>query len=318
MVLTQGRTHLYVDQLENGRSRLRVESADGHVTYPACATSYPLPLIEAIFRVRGRAVCDDILRDEDPLYVELDLRYGLLAFLAEEDFAGRRLLDFGCGTAASTMAIARILPDTEIVGVDLHQELIDVARLRAKHRNIDARFEVSPGPAALPDLGCFEYVVLHAVYEHLLPDERPELLRLLWAALEPGGVLFLHATPNRWFPVERHTTGLPGLNYLPDRAACWAAHRYSRRFGRQGSWDELLRRGIRGATRKEILFHLNGVKLLRPSRLGCRDEADIWLACTMTRNPRWFRRPAHLAFKGYRLLTGREATPSLTIAVRKP
>ena len=317
VVLGNETTRLKVEPTGRNRFLLCVEASGGHVTYPVCETGCPLSLIEAIFRVRGSAVCDDILRDENPNYVALDLRYGLLAFLDETDFAGRRLLDFGCGTGASTMNLARMLTDTELVGVDLVPELIDVARLRADHHGVATRFEVSPRPDTLPDVGRFDFVVMHAVYEHLLPGERSTLLRTLWETIEPGGVLFLHATPNRWFPIERHTTGLPGLNYLPDRAACWASHRFSRRFGREGTWEELLRRGIRGATRKEILVPLEGGQLLKPCRLGCRDEADIWFRCATARNPRWFKRLAHVLFKSYKLTTGKEGTQSITIAVRK-
>jgi hypothetical protein len=143
------------------------------------------------------------------------------------------------------------------------------------------------------------------------------LLRQLWASLETGGVLFLHATPNRWYPLEQHTTRLWGLNYLPDPVAFRAAHRFSRQFGRSGSWEELLRRGIRGATRGEITRILEEGTVLRPSRLGCRDDVDIWYAESMTRNPRRFKVWMRAAFKFYGRITGWSPTPGVTIALMK-
>jgi 2-polyprenyl-3-methyl-5-hydroxy-6-metoxy-1,4-benzoquinol methylase len=308
-----------VEELGGGRRRVTVHPSDraAFVTHRHCETGYPPELIERLFAIRGRAVCDDILRDEDPNYVELDVTYGLFAYLDQAAFAGKRLLDFGCGSGATTVVLARLLPETEIVGVDLETDLVDAARLRARHRGVAARFAISPSPERLPDVGGFDFVVLHAVYEHLLPVERPRLLRQLWASLETGGVLFLHATPNRWYPLEQHTTRLWGLNYLPDPVAFRAAHRFSRQFGRSGSWEELLRRGIRGATRGEIARTLEGGIVLRPSRLGCRDEVDIWYAESMTRNPRRLKVWMRAAFKFYGGITGWSPTPGVTIALRK-
>jgi 2-polyprenyl-3-methyl-5-hydroxy-6-metoxy-1,4-benzoquinol methylase len=308
------------EELGDGRRRLTVYPTDpgAFVTYPRCETGYPLELIERMFEVRGRSICDDILRDEDPSYVELDATYGLFAYLDPKRFTGKRLLDFGCGSGAATVVLARLLPETDIVGVDLDEDLIELARLRARHRGVDTRFLVSPAPDRLPDVGEVDFVVLHAVYEHLLPAERPRLLRQLWSLLKPGGNLFLHATPNRWYPLEQHTTRIWGLNYLPDRLALRAAHRFSRQFGRTGSWEQLLRRGIRGATRGEILRTLGDARLLRPCQLDCLDEIDIWYAQSMLRNPRSLKSAIRIGFKLYAGVTGRVPTPSLTIALERP
>jgi hypothetical protein len=43
----------------------------------------------------------------------------------------------------------------------------------------------------------------------------------LWRQLRLGGILFLNQTPHRYYPLEHHTTGLPLLNYLPERAVRW-------------------------------------------------------------------------------------------------
>ena len=90
------------------------------------------------------------------------------------------------------------------------------------------RFELSPSGSELPpDIGSFDYVILSAVWEHLLPAERPVITRLLWNALRPGGALLINQTPDRWSPFEHHTTGLWGINYLPDRLACYVARHFA-------------------------------------------------------------------------------------------
>jgi hypothetical protein len=63
------------------------------------------------------------------------------------------------------------------------------------------------------------------------------VLEQIWAVLNPGGIFFLNQTPFRFFPREAHTTGLPGLNYLPDRPALRAARRFSKRVSPDQSFE---------------------------------------------------------------------------------
>jgi hypothetical protein len=123
--------------------------------------------------------------------------------------------------------------------------------------------------------------MLSAVFEHLLPTERKALLPALWRLLEPGGVMFLDETPARWFPMETHTTGLPLINYLPDRVAERYARRFSRRLRRDATWQEMQRDGIRGASVKEILYLLSAGEdqpiLIEPRRLGVKGSLDLWI-----------------------------------------
>src|SRR4029450_2941918 len=139
----------------------------------------------------------------------------------------------------------------------------------------------SPDPNSLPGgIGPFDFVVFSAVYEHLLPAERRILPPLIWRGLSPGGPLFLHETPFRWSPVETHTTGLPLINYLPDRLAHRVACRFSKRVAPGASWQDLLRDGIRGGTTREILDILaqadRRVEPLTPCRQGVQDHIELW------------------------------------------
>src|SRR3954447_12384488 len=149
---TDARVH--VEPLDNGRSRVVVDAAPGaFVSKRECDTGYPQALIERILEVKGPAyLCDEIAREEDPQYLALFLRYGLLGFVPREEFSGARLLDFGSGSGASTVILSRMFPETEIVGVELEPDFVDIARRRADHyglRNFD--FLQSPDPGRLPD-----------------------------------------------------------------------------------------------------------------------------------------------------------------------
>ena len=324
-VLRHDEGSVRVEEVGHGRRRLSVEPADPScfVSRPSCETTYPVSLIERLLEVKGpRSLCDEILREEDDDYLALHFRYALFAYVAPAEFAKKRLLDFGCGSGSSTLVLARMLPQTELVGVELEPRLVETARLRAEYRRLSVRFERSPTPESLPHgIGSFDFVVLSAVYEHLLPRERPLLLVQLWSRLRPGGILFINATPNRYYPLEFHTTGLPLLNYLPDRLAFRLARRYSRQWSRGASWEQMLRNGIRGATRGEILRLLDradgGPQLLEPQRLGCNDEIEVWYAASMTRSPRASKRGVRALFKAYAKVTGRVPVPDLNIAILK-
>jgi SAM-dependent methyltransferase len=291
----------------------------------SCETRYPVELIAATLAVKGPgSLCDELRRDEDPGYVQAFLHSAMLGYVAPEDFDGRRLLDFGSGSGSSALVLARMLPRTEIVGVDLDARYVELARLRAAHHGLQRlEFRVSPGPTELPaELGTFDFVSFSAVFEHLLPAERVTLLPRVWETLRPGGVLFLNQTPHRYFPVEYHTTGLPLLNYLPDAVALRVARRLSPRVGRDEPWDRLLRRGVRGATEGEVLRVLreagDGRPLpLEPCRLGFADKLDLWHAAAGDVRHPLLKRSVLVAYRGMNAVCRTDTVPGLNMAIRK-
>ena len=219
-ILKHEKAVVKVEKLSSGKNTILVESLSEELFVPHSdwETAYPLDLIERILKVKGPAfLCDEIMRDESPDYVQKNLKYGLLGYVNEKEFEEKRILDFGCGGGASTMILGRMFPNTEIVGIELNANLLSIAKLRTIHYGFDDRIRllISPDANSLPkDIGRFDYVILNAVVEHLLPHERRMLLPKIWNLLKPEGILFLDETPYRYFPVEMHTTGLPIINYL--------------------------------------------------------------------------------------------------------
>jgi len=314
---------VFVDSVADGRRKIDVELRDPATFSPAlqCETNYPTELISLILEIKGPAwLCDEIARDEDPDYVLKHLETEMRAFFKFEDFAGKRIVDFGCGSGASTMCLARLFPESEIVGVELESELLKIARGRLGYYGFkNVRFLQSPSGTELPEeIGTFDLIVLSAVYEHLLPDERSNVLPKLWSILNDEGILFLDQTPHRYFPLELHTTSLPLINYLPDGLTLKAARRFSRRVSSDESWESLLRAGIRGATVGEIGKQLgDGSELLAPTMSGLRDRVDLWYATTKPENRPTLKRIAKLILKGLNSATGIALVPELTLAFRK-
>lgn len=315
-----------IEQTARGKHALVVTLVNPQALMPTRTweTSYPVELIRQILDLKGPAyLCDEIRRDEDPRYVQPSLRYDLLSYVSAEEFVNKRLLDFGCGSGASTMILARMLPHTQIVGVELIAEFAQIARLRAQHYGYDrVTILQTPDSKQLPDaIGTFDYVVLSAVYEHLLPQERQRVLPHIWQHLKPGGVLFLDQTPYRYFPIETHTTGFPFINYLPDRLAFAIVHKFSKRVQPQESWEHLLRRGIRGGTTREILNILSTTgqipRVLEPQYFGITDQIELWHTVSQNTHTSPLQPIFVLAIRLFKAMTEIVMLPYLSLAIKK-
>lgn len=324
--LSHGEGVLTIDELGDGRKQLSVRKTnpDLFVSRSTITTSYPDALIERIFAIKGPGyVCDEIARDEDPHYVAANLAMDLFAYFSPEMLEGKRILDFGCGCGASTMVLTRLLPGASLVGVELDETLLSIAKARAEFYSFPLKnlFQ-SPSGTQLPDgLGRFDFVIMSAVFEHLLPHERPVVLAQVWRLVRPGGYLFLNQTPHRYWPIESHTTLLPLLNYLPDRLAHFVARHLSKTVTRDESWQDLLRRGIRGGTEFEVMKILAATEdpnflLLNPAR-GVRDRIDLW--CLGSSDLRWpkLKSALSMALRFFQQLTGVSLVPTLSLAIQK-
>src|SRR5215475_9565178 len=218
-IVPQGRT-----------DKLRLEiRLDDSVFSNCCETEFAVPVIEYLVERIGCRDLVAVINRFEQSRVPAIVKSQLFSYFRPEDFRGKRLLDFGCGLGASTFRIAKMLPETEVVGIDVVPDKIAIAQsIAALQRVGNAEFLCSPSGDRLPDeIGRFDYVMLCAVYEHLLPRERQTLMPQLWSAMKEGAAIFINLTPYRYFPVEYHSTGLWFINYLPDRLAHLMARQFA-------------------------------------------------------------------------------------------
>lgn len=134
---------------------------------------------------------------------------------------GARVLDLGCGTGRSTLAIARAHPGVQVLGIDLDEASVVEARTAAADAGLADRVTFEVGDAAHVEVAEGEYVLV-TVFEALHDMGDPiGALRLARRALAPGGVCYLadERVADEFGPdasvVERLQYGFSVLHCLP-------------------------------------------------------------------------------------------------------
>jgi SAM-dependent methyltransferase len=114
-----------------------------------------------------------------------------------ESVQGRlRYLELGCGQGFGLCLIASAYPDIEFVGVDFSPEHIAHARGLAAKAGLENVSFVEADFLDLardwpPDLGQFDYAVLHGIYSWVPAELRQAIVGCLARALASGGLAYL-------------------------------------------------------------------------------------------------------------------------------
>ena len=126
-----------------------------------------------------------------------------------------RILDAGCGTGVSTDYLCHLNPGAQVLGIDISDGALAVARERLQRSGAEAQVaSLRQEQRSLLDLsgeGPFDYINSVGVLHHL---DQPEAgLRSLAALLAPDGLLhlFLYADAGRW-EIHRTQAALELLN----------------------------------------------------------------------------------------------------------
>jgi len=109
-------------------------------------------------------------------------------------FAPRQLMDYGCGTGATTALLLETFGAESIVGVDLSKRSLELAR--QNHGSDRIRF--SPIDEYRP-AASLELAYTNGVFHHIPPGERSSALDFIFRSLRPGG-LFAFWENNPWNP----------------------------------------------------------------------------------------------------------------------
>ncbi|MFV0306221.1 MAG: methyltransferase domain-containing protein [Desertimonas sp.] len=191
---------------------------------------------------------------------------------------GKRVLDFGCGSGTILPSIARRA--AAAAGFDISAEAVAITRARLAEHGLgsvpvhrsDSYREIAT------DLGSFDLVILHAVFEHVplsIGGRRRDVLRLAFDAVRPGGHLVISESPNRLWPRDIYCTGLWGLPWT--RGGSRWAYRRAVRAGRHDDPDQrgpisLEERGAWGFTYWAVRRYLSGRRYVVVNSLPGHDR----------------------------------------------
>jgi SAM-dependent methyltransferase len=159
-----------------------------------------------------------------------------------------RVVDFACGTGEPSLTIARLLPKGRVLGIDLAEPMLEIARRRARRigiRNVAFRqgdiaryrHRGAPAEAAISRFGL------------MFVDDVPNALQRMRAALRRGGRIAIAAwgpaveNPGSVIRAEASRPFVPQPPPDPERSP------HPLRFGRRGLLPRLMRdAGFRDVT----------------------------------------------------------------------
>jgi len=125
------------------------------------------------------------LHDINPLRIQFIQSYA--------DIAGKRIVDVGCGGGILTEGLAR--HGADVLGIDLSEELIDIADLHGLESGVNAHYQkISAEALAQQQPESFDHVTCMEMLEHV-PDPG-SIISACATLVKPGGMVFF-STLNR-------------------------------------------------------------------------------------------------------------------------
>lgn len=117
-----------------------------------------------------------------------------LRFIQEHaDLQGKRIVDVGCGGGILTEALAKL--GAEALGIDLSEDLIDIADLHSLESGVNASYQkISAEALAEQQPESFDHVTCMEMLEHV-PDPG-SIISACSKLVKPGGMVFF-STLNR-------------------------------------------------------------------------------------------------------------------------
>jgi S-adenosylmethionine-dependent methyltransferase len=191
------------------------------------------------------------------LYTRLegDRRFVIPWLNSARSLKGMRVLEIGCGTGSSSVALAE--QGAHVTAIDIDAPALKVAQERCRIHGVAVDIREA-NAREVRGFGPLDAVFYFAALEHMTNEERLQSLAEAWSLLSAGGLLAIIETPNRLWYFDDHTSKLPFYNWLPSDLA-FSYSRFSARENFKDNYREpdaalmnhFLRRG-RGASYHEI------------------------------------------------------------------
>jgi SAM-dependent methyltransferase len=192
----------------------RVLTVDGR-DYP---TTYSARLIQMLVERKGAARASQYFA-----YKETRGHHflgPLFAYLRRRGAHDLSVLEVGCSFGHITEFLAERPEVREIATFDTDPAFTAMVRVKVEEMGLarvrDVRLFSNDETRRLPyPDGAFDLVLVLGVIEHLPVRGRRQIVDEYYRVLAPGGHIAILDTPNRLFPLETHSVGLPLIQWLP-------------------------------------------------------------------------------------------------------
>ncbi|PYO27273.1 MAG: hypothetical protein DMD86_18185 [Candidatus Rokuibacteriota bacterium] len=153
----------------------------------------------------------------------------LFRYLRALGAGGLSVLEVGCSFGHITECLAEEPEVAELYTFDTDPAFVAITRAKVEELGLKAVREVAAftneETCRLPYADArFDLVLAIGVVEHLPARNRRAQVDEYYRVLTSGGHIAILDTPNRAFPLETHSVGLPFIQWLPPRLA----YRYAR------------------------------------------------------------------------------------------
>jgi SAM-dependent methyltransferase len=161
----------------------------------------------------------------------------LLRYLRGRGARDLSVLEVGASFGHMTEYLAEQPEIAEIHCFDTDPAFVDIVRAKVEEQELrkvkDVRLFGNDETRRLPWPDArFDLVLVVGVVEHLPARNRRAQVDEYYRVLAPGGHIAILDTPNRLFPLETHSIGLPLVQWLPSRLAyAYARLGRPRKFG---------------------------------------------------------------------------------------
>ena len=173
----------------------------------------------------------------DPLFKSLNKKHKNL-----------KLLEVGCSSGHITEYIQKQSSIKEIYAYDVDHQMTEILKEKKKFldlykiKRID-NFSSQESKELPYENESFDIVLVFAVVEHLPFENRNLYVDEYYRVMKSGGLIAFFDTPNRHFPIERHSIGLPFVSRMPPEIAYIYTRLLLRKKFKDVSFIEFMRPG---------------------------------------------------------------------------
>lgn len=135
-----------------------------------------------------------------------------------------KVLEVGCSSGHITEYLNEQACVEEIYSYDVDKAFVEITALKKEELNLHKvkgidHFSIQDTLALPYENNFFDLIIALAIVEHLPFENRHIFIDNYYKKLRVGGIIGFWDTPNRFFPLERHSLGLPFAHWLSPHSA---------------------------------------------------------------------------------------------------